>query len=221
MIKFFKKNLSRLWIICGVLLGTPQITYFFDFSNPNLPLVLIFLGTHYQTLNVIGLIATFTTAFFTFYLPYKENKSKNIIRTALVKYPIWDLSALKLHYRLTFYKLQHALACNDASEMKGYVTNQFLISWQRQIDQLGLFDISSIDVLETRIVCCHDYTIDVNDRFVAYLYGKIRTLTSEIEESYFSQMLYFHRAEKNWLLDKVDNMVSVVDLLKEKSILQS
>ena len=89
-------------------------------------------------------------------------------------------------------------------------------------------DLTEQHGYETKIIGCEDYKDDSKDRYIAYIKGNIldytiHDSTGEILKNpdktieKFSDTYHFVRGKKNWILEDIDNSVSLLDIVTARN----
>lgn len=144
----------------------------------------------------------------------------------------WDFDEMKLNARRTFYNVQAAWENRDIDQVKDYITPELYEKYKVMLGDMTEKHekniISCIDITETKIIGCEDYKDDSKDRYIAYIKGTILDYTildttGEIIKNpdrtteKFSDTYHFVRGKKSWILEEIDNSVSLLDIVKAKN----
>ena len=179
------------------------------------------IGGVFRTLNLVSYIIFIISALVLATVLYKELRAKKILRKAVVRDGIWDENELKVTARGMFYKIQYALAEFDMTNLKDYLTTEFLLMFTSEVQKLRAtnrkIEVDSIDITETRIVCSRDFLNNDKDRFVAYIKGN---LTLDSKSKGFEEMYHFIRNDNDWLLNKINGYIRLIDILFEESFIE-
>lgn len=177
---------------------------------------------------LFGLFATTTATL----LLWKSNISKKILSKIISTDSFWDFEGMQLNARRTFYNIQDAWENRDIDSVKNNITPELHDKYKVMLSEMTSRNekniISQIDITETKIIGSQDYKDDSKDRYVAYIKGTILDYTindktgeiiknpsKEIEE--FSDTYHFIREGKRWILEHIDNNVSLLDIVTSKN----
>lgn len=167
------------------------------------------------------------TGFITTVLLWKSKLSNKILSRILPTDSFWNINDMKYNARRVFYNMSEAWENHDMERVKNYVTIELYKDYSAKLAKMKERKekniISSVDITETRIIGCEDYKDNSKDRYIAYIKGTILDYTiledtgeiiknpkKEIED--FSDTYHFIRVKNQWVLEKIDNSVSILDL---------
>jgi len=206
-----------------------------------LPTILLALGVDLSNLHdisalfmIAGVISSIISAAIGLIIIYKSKSAMLVIQKAELTDDLWDEDQLKYQVRFVFYKMLNAWNNGDASIIKDFVTPEYFQSFteklQSKID-VNVDDITnSIDIADTRIICCQDLLDNNEDKFVGYIKWKFRNeSTREVgviwnntnKESVFEETYHFKRFSDDWLLYQTDDKISLWKILLEKNYYQN
>src|SRR6185437_5906871 len=217
MFKNLKKLLQFFIVATVTMFLFPTILRLVGMENydfRNISSLLIFLGITASIFS--GVIAVI--------IIYKSKKADRLLQKAAARDGIWDEENLKVQTRAVFYKVLTAWNNEDASLMKEYVTDDYFQFFKKRLatkTEAKVTDIlNSIDISETRIICCQDFLNNEKDRFVGYLTWNFANDNNDEDDdsegsvsiewgnrqndvpAQFSEMYHFIRDGNDWLLNK-------------------
>jgi predicted lipid-binding transport protein (Tim44 family) len=176
--------------------------------------VLAFLKNSSGVIQGIGILLAACSGAGFLFVSYKEKRSLATLEVAGNKDPIWDEDSLKYQTRYAFYRVQHAWETRDMSGLQGYATPEF-ISWFKDVLQKKPAEaMSNIDITETHVVCCQNYTDNDKDKFDGYIKGNLIEPADEDQTPTkdFTEIYHFVRSGNDWLLNKI-NSGNILNLL--------
>lgn len=172
------------------------------------------------------------SALITIVVMLKSNASKKIIKKIILSDTFWDFNEMKSHAHEVFYKIQDAWGKRDIDRAKNYITPELHRKYKIKLEYLRMEHkvniIRNINITDIKIIGCEDYKDDSKDRYIAYIKGTIldfmvddrtgRNITNEDKETEtFSDTYHFVRVDNNWLLENIDNSVSMLDVITTRN----
>lgn len=187
-------------------------------------------------LNLISLIVAVVYSIVVSYLLYlKVEKSKNVVRRISAQDSFWNYAEMRQHARTVFFKMQAAWRKRDIDMVHDIITPRLYGDYKVQLEsmiQAGQINIlSGINIQKVRIIGCEDYRDDKFDRYVAYISGemldytideKTKTIVQNEAKKVgrFVDTYHFVRNNDQWILDYIDNDVTLFDIVRTKNFKQ-
>ena len=168
-------------------------------------------------------------------LYYRTRQSKIQIKKSQIVDPTWEYDELVAYVKEIYVKMQTAWMNKNLENINDLITEKLRVTLEKEIHHLNFINetnyIEDIQIKSVRIIACEDHIDNNQDSFTAYLRGRMidysvsgRTgnITRNSSKSHdrFSDLLYFQKHEKKWLLDKIDNEVRIKDLYRAKHIIE-
>ena len=165
-------------------------------------------------------------------LKLKSSFAANILTHASNKDTLWDSNHLKTHARRTFYKMQEAWQNRNIHFVKSLITPELYEMYKTMLEEMEERGeknmLSRIDITETTIIGCEDFKDDSKDRYIAFIKGtmldyvihepsKNILINPEKKIGTFSDTYHFVRINNHWILEKIDNTVTVLDIIGIKN----
>lgn len=187
-------------------------------------------------LNLISLIVAVVYSIVVSYLLYlKVEKSKNVVRRIAAQDSFWNYAEMRQHARTVFFKMQAAWRKRDIDMVHDIITPRLYGDYKVQLENMiraGQINIlSGINIQKVRIIGCEDYRDDKFDRYVAYISGemldytideKTKTIVQNEAKKVgrFVDTYHFVRNNDQWILDYIDNDVTLFDIVRTKNFKQ-
>lgn len=187
-------------------------------------------------LNLISLIVAVVYSIVVSYLLYlKVEKSKNVVRRISAQDSFWNYAEMRQHARTVFFKMQAAWRKRDIDMVHDIITPRLYGDYKVQLEsmiQAGQINIlSGINIQKVRIIGCEDYRDDKFDRYVAYISGemldytideKTKTIVQNEAKKVgrFVDTYHFVRNNDQWILDYIDNDVTLFDIVRTQNFKQ-
>jgi hypothetical protein len=149
--------------------------------------------------------------------------------------PVWDLDAIRRRVNEVFFKVQHAWMERDQNLAKDCMSKAIFDKHKRQTDEL-IADhrrnvLEDINLAETEIVDVEDFADNKRDRFWVYLKGSMKDFMADDRtrdivagkdtSEKFAELWKFTREGDTWVLDEIDQTVSLFDLRGFKATTES
>lgn len=162
----------------------------------------------------------------------KSKLSKRFLTRISQSDAFWNLDDMKLHAEKTFYEMQEAWENRDIDKEKKSISVEFYEKYRLELENMKERNekniIRDINLEEIKIIGCEDYKDDCKDKFTAYLSGTILDYTilettgeviknREKTREKFSDTYHFIRNKNKWILDNIDNSVSLKDIVLAKN----
>lgn len=174
-------------------------------------------------------------AIITFQVRKKSQACKALLARLEKLDPAWDLDAIRRRVSDVFFKVQHAWVERDQNLAKDCMSQAIFNKHKMQTDQMIAQHrrnvLEDINLIETEIVDVQDFTDNKRDRFWVYVKGEMkdfmaddrtRDIVSGTEEKEkFTELWKFIRAGDTWVLDEIDQEVSLFDLKGFKASTES
>jgi predicted lipid-binding transport protein (Tim44 family) len=149
--------------------------------------------------------------------------------------PAWDLDAIRRRVTEVFFKVQEAWVERDQNLAKDCMSQAIFHKHKMQTDQMIAQHrrnvLEDINLIETEIVDVQDFADNKRDRFWVYVKGEMRDFmaddrTRDIvsgneDKEKFTELWKFIRAGDTWVLDEIDQKVSLFDLKGFKASTES
>lgn len=187
-------------------------------------------------LNLISLIVAVVYSIVVSYLLYlKVEKSKNVVRRISAQDSFWNYAEMRQHARTVFFKMQAAWRKRDIDMVHDIITPRLYSDYKVQLENMiraGQINIlSGIYIQKVRIIGCEDYRDDKFDRYVAYISGemldytideKTKTIVQNEAKKVgrFVDTYHFVRNNDQWILDYIDNDVTLFDIVRTQNFKQ-
>jgi hypothetical protein len=157
----------------------------------------------------------------------KKSKACNDLLARIGKQdPAWDLNSIKHRIEQVFFKVQQAWMARDQNLAKDCMSNAIFEKHKLQTDQMIAAHrknmLESINLTETDIVDVEDFSDNKKDCFWVYLKGSMidytiddtsnRVVSGERKSEGFTELWKFVRSGDNWVLDEIDQKVSLFKL---------
>ena len=183
--------------------------------------------------SIIGLIlAGIYSLIVSAILVFKVNKNKKVMEKNISEDSFWNFEAMRLNAEKVFYRMQDAWMDRKIDKVKDIITEKLHDDYKIKLDamlakrQKNL--LSDINVSDIRIIGCEDYLDNSHDTYIAYIKGKMidcmldertRELidNDERKSEAFSDTYHFIRKDNKWLLDHIDNKVTIWDLIRTRN----
>lgn len=220
-----KNFLKYMLIVCmsfaflPILIGTLK-----DLGSP-FDGIADFVGGYIQAIWFVTGFCGGTSGVMLLILQLKERKADLVIAKASERDSFWDEAYIKNRCRLIFYSLFDAISAGDLTKMEPFVTPEFSRDFSsfvpRNIIQRNEI-INPVDITDTCIVAGTDRIDDHLDEVMVSLTGNIvrpvdgqsvEAINFEVDKIPFQILLTLRRRDHNWLLNRLDNHVSLLDLL--------
>lgn len=181
----------------------------------------------------IGLIAWgIYTVIISGILFHKVIRSKKVIAESSKEDLFWDFNKMRSNARKVFFRMQDAWTDRKIASVKDIITPGLYEDYKTQLNLMkkkGEKNIlSGINVTDIRIIGCEDYLDDSHDIYVAHIKGEmldytidektgriIKNADQKLER--FTDTYHFIRKDKKWLLDYIDNKVSIWDVIRTRN----
>jgi hypothetical protein len=169
------------------------------------------------------------TAIVTTILFIKTSKSNFILRWSYRNDKIWESSKMKAFAKSIFLKMQQAWMYRDIDSVKEFISKDLYDDYEEQLDIMKVNKVKNIleaiNVSDIKIISCEDYQDNSKDSFIAYIKGSVidYTISEETqrviknvkkEEERFTDTYHFIRHENKWILNHIDNDVTIGDLIR-------
>jgi hypothetical protein len=159
----------------------------------------------------------------------KKSKACDDLLVRLEKQdPAWHLDSIKHRIAHVFFKVQQAWMARDQNLAKDCMSGAIFEKHKIQTDQMIAEHrknmLESINLIETDIVDVEDFSDNKKDRFWVYLKGSMidytiddtsnRIVSGQQKPEGFTELWKFIRSGDNWVLDEIDQKVSLFKLRK-------
>ncbi|MGE5395714.1 MAG: Tim44 domain-containing protein [Candidatus Saccharibacteria bacterium] len=182
---------------------------------------------------VIGLILWgIYTLVVSIILFFKVGKSKKITRMSAAQDSFWNFDQMRDHAKQVFFKMQEAWMNRDIDSVKHIITPRLYEDYKTQLETMKSIGekniLSGIYVSNVKIIGCEDYLDNSYDSYIAHIKGDMLDYTineqtkeviknQEKENERFTDTYHFIRKDNQWLLDHIDNKVSIWDLINTRN----
>lgn len=145
------------------------------------------------------------------------------------KDPFWDMEAMKINATKMFKHMQVAWQTQNMDKVKHLVTSELHQTYQLMLNDMKSRGerniIKDIRFTGINIISCEDFKDNSKDRYVAHIKGTILDYTvheptkkiiknpDQTCET-FTDTYHFVRANNNWILEHIDNSVSIWDVIR-------
>lgn len=183
--------------------------------------------------NLIALILVGIYSFIvTVALYIKVDHSRSVIEKGGVNDSFWNFEQMRDHAKRVFLKMQYAWMNRDVNRVKEFISPRLYEDFKTQFDcmtESGEKNIlSGIEIQSIKIIGCEDYLENKHDSFIAHIKGTmldytINDKTGEVIKNAdkrtetFTDTFHFIRTGDQWLLDYIDNHVSIWDIIKTRN----
>ncbi len=166
----------------------------------------------------------------------KSKKAKIQIDKIHLTDPFWDYDSMIALVKEVFNQMQVAWGERNMELVKDLVTRDLYNDFQKQLDWKKVKHekniIEDIDIKKIRIIGDEEDAKDKsNDKFTAYIFGKMvdyaiddrtgkKLVLYSSKKEKFSDLYYFVRQDDKWLLDKIQNRVTLAEVVKVKQKVQ-
>lgn len=179
------------------------------------------------------LLALINLALITFFVYRKNKRARQLISQLGTKDAIWNYEQMIDYAQEVFVKMQNAWMERNMELVKDIVTERLYQDYQKKLDWQKVKHeqniIEDIEIKRTEIIGMEDHAGKDKDRFTIYIKGKLvdYTISDKTGKIYtnkakgktdFVDLYYFLRQEEKWLLDRIENDVSLGKILKAKEI---
>jgi hypothetical protein len=148
------------------------------------------------------------------------------------KDPFWDMEAMKRNATKTFSHMQQAWQTQNMDKVKHLVTPELYQNYQLMLTEMKKKGernfIKDIEFTDINIISCEDFKDNSKDRYMAHIKGnlldytvheptkKIIKNTDQTREN-FTDTYHFVRSNNSWILEHIDNSVSLWDIIRLKN----
>ena len=141
--------------------------------------------------------------------------------------PTWDIDAIRHRIDEVFFKVQQAWMARDQNLAKGCMSEAIFQKHKLQTDHLieehHKNMLENINLIQTDIVDVEDFLDNRKDRFWAHIKGSMIDYTiddtndrvvsgNNTKAETFTELWKFIRVGNTWVLDEIDQSVSLSDL---------
>lgn len=192
-------------------------------------------GTHltFIVLTLIAIVAVFVTI--PILTKLKSHSAARIVTHAAGKDTFWNADTLKKHAEKTFYSMQEAWETRSLDKVKDLVDKELYTNYSSLLDAMinrkEKNILTQIQIDDIRIIGIEDYIDNSKDRYVAYIQGRlldyvIHEETQEVIKNSsktlrnIAESYHFVRGTNNWILEKIDNTVTMQDILQAKNFME-
>ena len=145
---------------------------------------------------------------------------------------LWDKEFMEDHAKQTFLAMQLAWEKRNLKHMKKSMTPELYSRMKDTLNSMILNKtinvIVPIEIKDVRIIGCEDYKDDSKDRYIAYIKGTIIDYTIDEttgiiikndHKSYetFKDTYHFVRINYSWVLEEIDNLVTIWDVINTRN----
>ena len=174
-------------------------------------------------------------AIITFQVRKKSQACKELLARLAELDPAWDLDVIRRRVNEVFFKVQEAWVERDQNLardcMSDAIFHKHKMQTDRMIAQHRRNVLEDINLIETEIVDVQDFADNKRDRFWVYVKGEMKDfmaddrtrdiVSGDEEKKKFTELWKFIRAEDKWVLDEIDQKVSLFDLKGFKATTES
>ena len=186
--------------------------------------------------NIIALpLMLIYAAIITFKVREKSRACQELLARLKKLDPAWDLDAIQRRVSQVFFKVQQAWMERDQNIAKDCMSQAIFDKHKMQTDQMIAEHrrnvLEDINLIETDIVDVEDFADNKKDLFWVYIKGKMRDfmaddrtrdiVSGDDKLEGFTELWKFIRAGDTWVLDEIDQKVSLFDLNKFKATTDS
>jgi predicted lipid-binding transport protein (Tim44 family) len=179
------------------------------------------------------LLALINLALITFFVYRKNKRARQLISQLGTEDTLWNYEQMIDYAQEVFGKLQNAWMERNMELVKDIVTERLYQDYQKKLDWQKVKHeqniIEDIEIKRTEIIGMEDHAGKDKDTFTIYIKGKLvdYTISDKTGKIYtnkakgktsFVDLYYFLRQEEKWLLDRIENDVSLGKILKAKEI---
>jgi len=163
----------------------------------------------------------------TLMLVKKNKQCKTLIDQIAAHDASWDMANIKSRVELAFFKVQEAWMKRDQEIARDFISERLYMKHKAQTDMMISQNMQNIleriNLEEAKIVEVADYKDDSRDRFWAHIQGRmvdytIDTTSGELvsgkkaSSEGFAELWKFVRGPKGWVLDEIDQKVTMSDM---------
>ena len=178
-------------------------------------------------LNLIVLpIMLLYSAIITLKVREKSQACKELLTRLEKQDPVWDLEAIRRRVSQVFFKVQEAWMERDQNLAKDCMSKAIFDKHKMQTDQLIAEHrrnvLEDINLAEIEIVDVEDFADNKRDRFWVYFKGSMKDfmaddrtrdiVSGKDSQEGFTELWKFIREGDTWVLDEIDQKVSLFDL---------
>ncbi|MGE5474977.1 MAG: Tim44 domain-containing protein [Ignavibacteriales bacterium] len=158
----------------------------------------------------------------------KKNKEAKELLERLSQYDSsWDINNIKHNIETAFFKIQEAWMERNQDMARDYLSDSLYEKHKMQTDTMIKNNekniLRNISLKESKVVQVADYTDDSKDMMWVYIVGSMIDYTindqtgklisgEEDEQKAFSELWKFIRGPKGWVLDEIDQTVTIEDV---------
>ncbi|MEW8505098.1 MAG: Tim44-like domain-containing protein [Candidatus Thiodiazotropha sp.] len=161
------------------------------------------------------------------YIAAKKNKQvKALLRKISGRDPMWDMDQIKTRFEEAYFKVQMAWRDRDQNIAREFLSNRLYAKHKMQthdIPKRGIRNgMESINLEEVAVVEVLDYRDNSKDAFWTLIKGSMidntivektgDVIDGEKKKLSFKELWRFKRASHGWVLDEIDQDVSISDL---------
>jgi predicted lipid-binding transport protein (Tim44 family) len=179
------------------------------------------------------LLALINLALITFFVYRKNKRAKHLISQLSSQDTLWNYELMIDFAQEVYVKMQNAWMERNMELVKDIVTERLYQDYQKKLDWQKVKHeqniIEDIEIKRTEIIGIEDHGGKDKDTFTIYIKGKLvdYTISDKTGKIYtnkakgktsFVDLYYFLRREEKWLLDRIENNVSLGKILKAREI---
>jgi predicted lipid-binding transport protein (Tim44 family) len=179
------------------------------------------------------LLALINLALITFLVYCKSKRARQLISQLGTEDTLWNYEQMIDFAQEVFVKMQNAWMERNMELVKDIITERLYQDYQKKLDWQKVKHeqniIEDIEIKRTEIIGMEDHAGKDKDKFTIYIKGKLvdytisdktgKIYTNEAKgKASFVDLYYFLRQEEKWLLDRIENDVSLGKILKAKEI---
>lgn len=182
---------------------------------------------------IIGLIVWgIYTLIISIILFFKVGKSRRVIKKSAEQDSFWNFDQMRDNAKKVFFKMQDAWMDRNIESVKDIITSRLYDDYKTQLELMKKNSekniLSGINVTDVRIIGCEDYLDNSHDSYIAHIKGEMLDYTidertrriiknPDKKAESFTDTYHFVRKDNKWLLDNIDNKVSIWDVIRTRN----
>lgn len=162
----------------------------------------------------------------------KKRRSKAVILESRLSDTFWHLGEMEKHSKKVFLEMQKAWKGRDMTPVRALVSDSLYKDYELKLEKMRdkkeVNILNSITVKNVDIIGAEDFQNNEDDRFSVYIDGEMQDYmvnewTGDLlygtsrEVRPFSDIYHFIRVNNQWILNRIDGKVTVLDVVMSKN----